>query len=128
MSAPPPLKGLRVMIVEDESVVAMLLEDYLEELGCTIAGAASRLPDALRKAESLPMDAAVLDVNLAGVLSYPVAEKLRDKGVWVVFATGYGVSGLRPDLRDAPVLAKPFNQEQLTKALLPAVDLSRMSS
>ncbi len=111
------LAGLRVLVVEDESVLAMLLEEYLEALGCQVAGSASRLEDALRKASSLDLDAAVLDVNLAGTLSYPVAELLRDKGVRVVFATGYGVSGLRPDLRNAPVLAKPFNMGQLAAAL-----------
>jgi CheY-like chemotaxis protein len=109
------------MVVEDESFVAMLVEHFLEDLGCHVVAAASRLPEAMLKAAELTLDAAVLDVNLAGALSYPVAELLRDKGVWVVFATGYGVSGLRPDLRDAPVLAKPFNQDQLEKALIPAL-------
>ncbi len=121
MSASPgaeaSLKGLRVLVVEDEALLAMLMESFLEELGCTVVGSASRLEDALRKASSLDLDAAVLDVNLGGTMSYPVAEMLRDKGVPVVFATGYGVAGVRADLRSAPVLSKPFSLEQLAQAL-----------
>lgn len=109
------------MLVEDEAMLAMLLEGYLEDLGCEIVHSASRLPDAMRTAEVAALDAAVLDLNLAGVLSYPVAEILRNRGVWLVFATGYGMAGLRSDFGDVPVLAKPFNLAQLAKVLLPAL-------
>ena len=111
------LAGTRVLVVEDEALVSMLVEEYLDELGCEVVGVASRLEDALEKARALALDAAVLDVNLAGRLSYPVAELLRARGVPFVFATGYGLSGLPDELRGAPVLAKPFRQDQLAAAL-----------
>lgn len=111
------LAGLRVLVVEDEAMVSMLVEEFLDELGCEVAGVASRLDDALEKARTLALDAAVLDVNLAGQMSYPVAEVLRARDVAFVFATGYGLAGLPAGLRGAPVLAKPFHCEQLAGAL-----------
>ncbi|MGI4954233.1 MAG: response regulator, partial [Janthinobacterium lividum] len=86
--------GMRVLIVEDEAMISMLMEEFLEELGCEITGTASRLDDALEKARSLMVDLALLDVNLAGRLSYPVAELLLARGVPVVFSTGYGAAAL----------------------------------
>ncbi|HEY0206881.1 MAG TPA: response regulator [Acetobacteraceae bacterium] len=111
------LTGLRVLVVEDEALVSMLIEDFLEELGCEVVGVASRLEDAMENARTLELDAAVLDVNLAGHLSYPVAQALRARGVPVVFATGYGTEGLPVELQQFAVLSKPFRQEQLAKAL-----------
>ena len=111
------LTGLRVLVVEDEALVSMLIEDYLEELGCEVVGVASRFEDAMENARTLELDVAVLDVNLAGHLSYPVAQTLLARGVKVVFATGYGTQGLPPELQQAAVLSKPFRQEQLAKAL-----------
>jgi CheY-like chemotaxis protein len=111
------LTGLRVLVVEDEALVSMLIEDFLEELGCEVVGVASRLEDAMEDARTLELDAAVLDVNLAGRLSYPVAQVLRARGVPVVFATGYGTEGLPVELQQAEVLSKPFRQEQLAEAL-----------
>ena len=69
--------GTRVLVVEDEAMVSMMLEDFLEDLGCVVVATASRLEEALKKAAELQIDVAVLDVNLAGKLSYPVAELLR---------------------------------------------------
>ncbi len=111
------LKGLRVLVVEDEALVSMMIEAFLEELGCEVAGHASRLGDALEKARTLPLDAGVLDVNLAGQLSYPVADILLARGVRVVFSTGYGRAGLPDEWRGFRVLAKPFRVEQLAEAL-----------
>ena len=111
------LTGLRVLVVEDEALISMLIEDFLEELGCEVVGVASRFEDAMENARTLELDAAVLDVNLAGRLSYPVAQVLRARGVPVVFATGYGTEGLPTELQQAEVLSKPFRQEQLAKAL-----------
>lgn len=111
------LDGLRVLVVEDESLVSMVIEDCLDVLGCKVVGTASRLEEALEKAASLAIDAALLDVNLAGRLSYPVAEVLRARGLPFIFATGYGTDGVPPDLRDAPVLAKPLALQQLAAAL-----------
>ncbi len=117
-----PLTGLRVLVVEDEWLVAMLVEEYLNDLGCEVVGSASRLEDALEKARTLPIDIAVLDVNLAGKLSYPVAEVLRKRNVPFLLATGYGVAALPDALRGTPVLAKPFVQDQLAAALQAARD------
>lgn len=111
------LTGTRVLVVEDEAFVALLVEEYLAELGCTVVGTASRLEEALKMARTLLLDVAVLDVNLAGKLSYPVAEVLRARNIPFVFATGYGTVGLPDGLRHAPVLAKPFRQEQLGEVL-----------
>jgi CheY-like chemotaxis protein len=114
------LTGLRVLIVEDEPIVAMLIQAYLEDLGCKVVATAFRLREALEQAAILDFDAATLDVNLAGELSYPVARVLRDRQVPFLFATGYGTSGAPPDLEGAPILSKPFQQEQLAALLLEA--------
>jgi CheY-like chemotaxis protein len=111
------LKGLRVLVVEDEAAIAMLLEDYLECLGCQVVAVASRLDDAIEKARTLTLDIATLDINLAGKLSYPVAEILRARDIPFVFATGYGAAGLSDALQDTPVLSKPFKQAQLAAVL-----------
>jgi len=115
---------LRVLVVEDETVISMLLEECLYELGCEVTEVASQLKDAMVKALGLEIDAAVLDVNLGGELSYPVAQALRGRGVPIVFATGYGASGLPENLRDAPILAKPFRKAQLADALRRALEQS----
>lgn len=109
--------GLRVMVVEDEALLAMWVEDVLEEMGCKVVAIASRLEDAMDKARGLAMDVALLDVNLAGQLSYPVAEILRARSIPFVFATGYGVAGLPNGLQDVPMLPKPFQPDQLAEAL-----------
>ena len=95
----------------------MMLEEYLAELGCTVIGSASRLGEALDMAGSLEIDMAVLDLNLAGEMSYPVAEILQARGIHVVFATGYGSDGLSPRFHGAPVLSKPYSMVQLANAL-----------
>lgn len=109
--------GKRVLVVEDQSFVSMLIERYLEDLGHEVVGTASRLEEALVLANTLALDLAVLDVNLNGKLSYPVAVALRARGVPFLFATGYGTAGLPEELRGAPVLAKPFAAKQLAKAI-----------
>ena len=110
--------GLRVLVVEDEGVISMLIEEYLVQLGCEVVGTASRLDEALPKAASIEIDVAVLDVNLAGKLSYPVAQLLHQRDVPFLFATGYGELAVPEELKAAPVLSKPFRQEQLARALL----------
>jgi len=109
--------GLRVFVVEDEALISMLMEYYLEELGCKIVATASRLPDALEKAATLEADVVVLDVNLAGQLSYPVAEVLMARSIPIVFATGYGNGGLPPALKGLTLLVKPFTEDQFAAAL-----------
>lgn len=118
---PPDHAGLRVLIVEDESMVTMLIEDFLADMGCAVAGIASRLDDALSSVSALDFDVAILDVNLNGLQSYPVAQVLQEKGIPFVMATGYGAAGLPQAFRNIPTLGKPFQQWQLERALRAAV-------
>jgi CheY-like chemotaxis protein len=111
------LSGVRVFVVEDEFAVLLLVEDMLAELGCVLAGTASRMSDAFGKAKELEADAAVLDVNINGEPITPVAELLAERGVPVVFSTGYGRSGIDPRWRDRPVLQKPYRIEEFAAAL-----------
>lgn len=113
----PSLAGRRILVVEDEAIVAMLVEDLLDELGCVVVGPAARIEDALRCIESDEIDAAVLDVNLYGERSYPVADALAARNLPFVFVTGYGQSGLDREYRDRPVVQKPFTLEVLQSAL-----------
>ncbi len=111
------LAGLRVLVVEDEAMVALLLEEYIEEIGCTVVGPVAQVDPALAKlAESL-VDAAVLDVNLQGSWSYPIADALAARGLPFLFITGYGKAGLDPAYRDRPLMQKPFTQDGLEAAL-----------
>jgi CheY-like chemotaxis protein len=118
-SALPRLVGarLRVLLVEDEILVAMLLEDMLAELGHTIIGPVARLDKAVEMARSEALDLAILDVNLNGKEAYPVAEALDARGIPLVFATGYGTGGLRVLYRNRPTLSKPFLRRDLVQAL-----------
>lgn len=104
------LSGKRVLLVEDEALVAMLVEDMLADEGCVVAATASRLTEALSMAKdaSLEFDFAILDVNLAGEPAFPVAEILAARGVPFVFATGYGAGGLPEAWKGRPTLQKPF--------------------
>ena len=119
------LRGLRILVVEDEMVVAMLLEDMLADLGCEVVGPASRVEEALRLAGSQAIDGAVLDVNVAGAEVYPVAEALAQRGIPFVFATGYGTVGLRDDYRGSPTVQKPFRQDELARIIIEAISQGR---
>jgi CheY-like chemotaxis protein len=111
------LTGKRVLVVEDEALAAMLLEDNLESLGCTVVGTAARLEAAEQQARSAAIDVATLDVNLAGQMSYPVAAILRSRDIPFLFATGYSGNSLPVELRDAVVLTKPYSRDALASAL-----------
>lgn len=91
----------------------MFMEDVLTEMGHRVVAVASRIEEARRLAEHLDVELALLDVNLNGVGSYPVAAALRRRGVPVAFVTGYGRAGLDADWRDALVLQKPFVRDDL---------------
>ena len=112
------LSGLRLIVVEDEAIVAMLLEDMLEELGCKVVDWAGTVPAALSLAETAEMDGALLDVNVGGTMVYSVAETLAARGIPFVFVTGYGPSH-RAAARfpHAAVLKKPFEQVQLERVI-----------
>ena len=111
------LGGLRVFVVEDEGPVAMLLEGMLDDLGCTVVFSAASVAEALDLLKRGGFDLALLDVNLAGEKVYPVADELRRLGTPFVFSSGYGASGLRPDLADVPILQKPYRLGDLAAAL-----------
>ena len=104
------LNGKRVLLVEDEALVAMLVEDMLADEGCEVAATASRLGEAMAMAgdTGLAIDIAILDVNLAGEPVFAVAEVLAKRGVPFAFATGYGAGGLPESWRNRPTLQKPF--------------------
>lgn len=111
-------RPLRVLVVEDEMTIALMIEDMLIDLGCELADLATRLPRALEIAETTDADFAILDVNLDGRMSFPVADILDRRGVPFVFATGYGAAGLNEAYRDRPVIKKPFDLKALETALL----------
>jgi CheY-like chemotaxis protein len=115
------IAGRSIFIVEDESMVVMLIEDFLEELGCEVAGVASRLDEAVEKVSALSFDAAIVDVNLNGLETYPLAELMRKMGHPLVFATGYGAATLPKVLDGVPVISKPFDLHDLEKALKSAL-------
>jgi DNA-binding response OmpR family regulator len=115
------LAGLRVLVIEDESMVNLLLQDMLEDAGCSVVGSAFRLKEAVEKAKALSFDLAILDVNLNGERSFPVAELLSERGVSCIFVTGYGSASLPPSLRTIPVLQKPFLQADLERAMRAAL-------
>ena len=112
------LTGLRVLVVEDEMLVSMLLEDMLADFGCSVVGPAPTIAEAMPLAMDGAIDAAVLDLNLGGHPSFPVADALKARGVPFIFASGYGQTGLAEAHRDAPVLQKPFRQADLERALM----------
>jgi CheY-like chemotaxis protein len=108
---------LRVLVAEDEALVAMLVEDMLTDIGCIVIGPAGSLDEALQLAREDNFDVALLDVNLAGRPVFPVADILRERGVPYVFASGYGESGVSDEHRGAPVLQKPFRESDLARIL-----------
>src|SRR6266550_2376045 len=107
----------RVLIVEDEVLVSILIEDALAELGIEVAGVAATLEEALTHAESGNFDCAILDVHVHGKDIFPVAEALEARGVPFVFATGDGQGGVPEKYRGRPVLQKPFMAPELERAL-----------
>ncbi|MEJ2816365.1 MULTISPECIES: response regulator [unclassified Caulobacter] len=117
MTAHPP----RIMIVEDEALVALMVEDLLTDFGCEISGSFGAVDDALaylKDAVAPPpaLDGAVLDVNIGGTMVFPVAERLRAAGIPFVFATGYGALP-RQGFEDVKVLNKPINPVLLKDAV-----------
>jgi len=112
----------RILVVEDELMIRMLLEDMLGELGDTVAAEAARIEEALEAAKNADFDIAILDVNLNGQPISPVADALVARGMPFVFATGYGERGLPEPYRDRPTLKKPFQMDGLKQMLQTALD------
>ena len=107
----------RILVVEDEAMIAILVEDMVLDFGSEVVGPAAKMDDALRLATRADLDAAILDVNVCGAVVFPVADVLRGRGVPIIFATGYGAGGLPTRFQDYPALTKPFSYEALAEAL-----------
>src|SRR5674476_629764 len=112
-----PISGRRVLVVEDEMMVSWLLEDMLAELGCLVVGPAGSVKQALAMIDAGAIDVAVLDVNLNGEMSYPIADALGARGVPFVFVTGYAKDRILDGYRVFPVLQKPFHRSELSDIL-----------
>src|ERR1700730_1217628 len=111
------LSGPRVLVVEDEMMVLMLIEDVLADFGCESVTAAATVEKALALIDAQGFDLAMLDVNLNGQKSYPVADALAARGVPFFFSTGYSDHGMTDVYSDRPVLHKPFQCEKLVEML-----------
>jgi CheY-like chemotaxis protein len=107
----------RILVVEDEMLIGMLLEDMLTDLGHEVAAVVPRLKEALAAVDRETFDLAILDVHLHGESAFPVADALIGKKVPFVFATGYGERGLPESYRGRPVLQKPFAKDDLERVL-----------
>jgi CheY-like chemotaxis protein len=122
MQPQSPTPAMRILVVEDELMIRMLLEDMLGELGHTVAAEAARIEEALDAAKNADFDIAILDVNLNGQPISPVADALVARGMPFVFATGYGERGLPEPYRDRPTLKKPFQMDGLKQMLQTALE------
>ncbi len=110
-------QNLRIFVVEDEALVAMLMEDMLIDLGHEVSAIASHLHQACDIAQTGTFDLAILDVNLDGQPSYPIAKTLRERGIPFAFATGYGGTGLDRAFTGVPTLAKPYVAEDVQRLI-----------
>src|ERR1044071_139029 len=117
MSPDGPMPNARLLIVEDEYLIRLLLEDMLVELGCDIAAVASNLDEGKTAAQATEIDLAILDVNIDGQQIFPVADILRSRKVPFIFITGYGARGLPENYRETPTLQKPFQMQDLKATL-----------
>jgi CheY-like chemotaxis protein len=115
------LSNRKVLVVEDEMMIAMLIEDMLDEFGCRLVGPATSVPRALELIAKEQVEVAVLDLNLDGKDTYAIADALCQKGVPFIFATGYGLTGVRGEYENRPVLQKPFQARELETALVEAL-------
>lgn len=124
----PNLTGRRVLVLEDEPLIAMLLVDILERAGCMIAGPSYDVAQALALVSGENIDVAVLDVNLgAGVTSAPVADELAKLGIPFIYATGYADSNPSGAAGGRLMIGKPYNEPELIAGLLSAVDAAEAS-
>ncbi len=112
------MRGQRVLVVEDEALIAMQIEDALHQAGCTVVGPASRIADAFDLLYGEGADAALLDVNVAGDRSFALADILASKGVPFAFVTGFEANSTVPErFHGVPVVAKPFATTELVDAV-----------
>jgi DNA-binding response OmpR family regulator len=123
----PPLAGKRVLVVEDEALVAAMLEDMLIELGAAVVGPAFTIAAGLAAAGSETLDLAILDVNVRGERIEAVADLLAARGVPMVFATGYGQGNALGRHAGRPTLAKPYAQKDLAATIMTALAPPRIA-
>jgi CheY-like chemotaxis protein len=121
-----PVKGLRLLVLEDEMMVLILVEDMLVELGCTVIGPASGVAAALQLVADEEIEAALLDVNLGhGEHGYTVADELVTRGIPFAFVTGYGAESLPEFYRGRPTLQKPFHMAGLRRVVTELAEARR---
>jgi CheY-like chemotaxis protein len=118
------LADKRILLVEDEVLIAEMVVDMLIDLGATVVGPATTLAKGLALAGSAQIDAAVLDVNLRGERIDPIADILDGRGIPVLFATGYGTA-VGTNRQGSPVIDKPYTQERLASALVRAMAVAK---
>jgi DNA-binding response OmpR family regulator len=107
-------EGRSILIVEDEPLIAMMLEDFLESMGHSVRGTCDTVSGALEEAGKGGFDLAILDVNLKGESVWPVAALLRDRGTPFVLASGGHVEPPPPEFKNAPMIEKPFTIDRVT--------------
>ncbi|HEX4634825.1 MAG TPA: response regulator [Rhizomicrobium sp.] len=108
----------RVLVVEDEMAVAMLIEDMVAELAYEIAAIVPRLEDAMQYRDGENFDLAILDVHLNGKMVFPFAAELEERDIPFLFVTAYGPRGIPPEFRHHHILQKPFGPLELRRALM----------
>lgn len=113
MTARKSLSGFRILVVEDDTLIALSIEEALQDLGCSVIGPVAKLDVALRLANDEMLDAAVLDVTVRGGRIFPVAERLLARGIAFALASGYGDWALPEAFRNQPRLTKPFTIQEL---------------
>ena len=118
-------KGARILVVEDDPLLGMCIQECLEEAGYTVVALAAALQHALALATTLDLDAAVLDLNLRGEMSFPVAHALRQRGVPFIVCSGYDTTKMEALPKDVPALSKPVSAQALTAVLADTVRSSR---
>lgn len=117
------IENLRILVVEDEALVAMMIEDALTDLGCEVVGPFSSIESGMTAVQHAQLDGAFLDVNLRGEFVYPIAEALAARGTPFIFVTGYGAAGVDPRFRGTPVLTKPFVPETIEQLVRRHMDI-----
>ena len=124
------LSGRSILIIEDEMLILMMIEDMLADLGCESVSVASKIGQAITLIDGQVFDAAMVDLNLSGVESYPIADALMARDVPYFFSTGSSVANIRHGYREQDVLKKPFTFDQLSdmlsRSLLRASNVERL--
>lgn len=107
----------RILVIEDEAMISMLIEEMVLDSGAEIVGPLATFSEAMDAAREAEFTVAVLDLNLNGTLSYPIADVIRERGIPIIFATGYDADGLLERFRGCQTLQKPFSQNDFMKAV-----------